>query len=207
MAVFKFMEGYNMFKFSKFLLGAICALSISSGQAGLTKYFGMPKTSISPKGDRVAKSYYWSGDLAICDRLTGQMLKTFEGNLNESFVWSSTTAREFIWSQCKNEVVVFKNVNFLLSHDYSFRIYDLDQMEQVWMEGFSSPIKSYSITGKILMLQFEDGSKSNFDLSTRQWVYHCELARKRLDHDRVMKWLPVALLAGAVLKALSGEAV
>ena len=198
-----------MFKFSKFLLGAICAVSIGSVQAGLTKYLGMPKTSISPKGDRVAKSYYWSGELCICDQATGQMLKTFAADRDGGLLSLTTTsAREFIWSPCKNEIVVFTKVDDFLCHIYNFEIYGLDQMKLIWRESFSVPIKSYSITEKgILMLQFKDGSTSSFDLKSRQWVFHCELARKRLDGDRAWRWLPMALLAGAVLNAFSGEAV
>lgn len=161
-----------MFRTTKILLVAMCVMAIGSVQAGLTKYFGVPKTSASSKGDRIAKYYYWSGALRIYDNHKALWMDFSD----DDWWW----AYDYAWSPVSNEIIVFYNpASFRSSNPfkrqlcYGYRcvIYSLDNKDEGSLKTtafiqYGSPLKQYSIDREsgILKLLLEDESEVKYDL-------------------------------------------
>lgn len=170
-----------MVKFYQLFLSLTVIVPVNVLQAGVSYYLGAPEVSISPQGDRIAKSYYWSGKLQICDR-NDKILHEFLST--RASLLSNAAAHTFAWSPCKNEVVIFSKGSLMVPAN--FEIYDLEYMKSVHRETFSVPVKFHEIdhTTGLLKLIFEDNSESHFDLNSYKWTYHCELGKGRHERDK-----------------------
>jgi hypothetical protein len=169
-----------MVKFYQLFLSLTVILPVNLLQAGVTYYLGAPEVSVSPKGDRVAKSYYWSGKLQICDH-DNKILREFLPT--RPSVLATGQSHAFAWSQCKNEIVIFSKGSLVVPAN--FEIYDLEYMRSVHRESFSVPVERWEMAQDgVLRLFFEDSSESHFNLNNYQWVYHCDLGKRRHERDK-----------------------